>query len=58
MKIHRHTAFAAFATFSLLQVHAANSPNNLNPHYSGQLLGEADPLSEPLSLWHRHRTII
>ena len=53
MNIQRHTAIAAFAIVSLLQVRAATSPNNLNPHYTGQLLGEAGPPSEPLSLWYR-----
>ena len=53
MNIQRHTAIAAFAIVSLLQARAANNPNNLNPHYAGQLLGDAGPPSEPLSLWYR-----
>ena len=38
---------------SLLPAGAADGSTNLNPRFAGELLGEAGPPSEPLSLWYR-----
>ena len=53
MKMRHHTLLAAFAAMSLLPARAADGSTNLNPHFAGELLGEAGPPSEPLSLWYR-----
>ena len=53
MNIHLHATVAAFAIASLLQARAAEAPATLNPHYTGQFVGEASPPAEPLSLWYR-----
>ncbi len=53
MRIHHQIIVAAFAVMSLLPARAADSSTNLNPRFAGEFLGEAGPLSEPLSLWYR-----
>ncbi len=53
MKMMLHIFIAAFAALSLLPARAADCGHQLNPRFAGELLGEAPPPSEPLSLWYR-----